>query len=90
MSQAAEHISVDHVGHVAVVTFARPPSNFASVELIRDLADTLERLDGDAPRSLSPIGLCGIDCPDDCCPAPRRPEAAAGEPPPPTPTTPST
>jgi enoyl-CoA hydratase/carnithine racemase len=45
---AAERISVEHKGAVAVVTFARPPLNFASVELIRDLADALERLDGDA------------------------------------------
>jgi enoyl-CoA hydratase/carnithine racemase len=49
MSQAAEHLAVDHVGHVAVMTFANPPLNFASVELVRRIADTLEQLDGD-PR----------------------------------------
>ena len=49
MSQAAEHLSVDHVGHVAVLTFANPPLNFASVELLRRIADALEALDGD-PR----------------------------------------
>jgi enoyl-CoA hydratase/carnithine racemase len=49
MSQAAEHLSVAHVGHVAVVTFANPPLNFASVELVRRIADTFEQLDRD-PR----------------------------------------
>lgn len=44
---AAEHLSVDHVGHVAVLTFANPPLNFASVELVRRIADALEQLDGD-------------------------------------------
>ncbi len=32
--------------HVAVVTLNRPPNNHLSVELLRDLAETLERLDG--------------------------------------------
>jgi len=35
---------------VAVVEFSRPPNNFASVELMRDLADALD--DVDADRSL--------------------------------------
>ncbi len=47
MSQSAERVSVDHEGHVAVVTFAKPPANFASVELLRHIADALEGLDGD-------------------------------------------
>jgi enoyl-CoA hydratase/carnithine racemase len=47
MSQAAERLTVEHKGHVAVVTFSAPPANYASVELLRDLADALERLDGD-------------------------------------------
>ena len=37
-------------GRVAVVEFSRPPNNFASVELMRDLADALD--DVDADRSL--------------------------------------
>jgi enoyl-CoA hydratase/carnithine racemase len=37
-------------GHVAVVEFSRPPNNFASVEMMRDLADALD--DVDADRSL--------------------------------------
>lgn len=47
MTEAASHLSVDRAGHVAVLTFARPPANHVSVELLRDLADVLERLDGD-------------------------------------------
>jgi enoyl-CoA hydratase/carnithine racemase len=47
MTEPAERITVERTGPVAVVTFARPPLNFASVELIRGLADALERLDGD-------------------------------------------
>jgi enoyl-CoA hydratase/carnithine racemase len=48
MPTAAEHLTVDRTGAVAVLTFARPPANYASVELVRDIADALERLDADA------------------------------------------
>ena len=37
-------------GHVALLVFDRPPNNFASVEMMRDLADALD--DVDADRSL--------------------------------------
>jgi len=47
MSKAAEQLTVEKHGHVAVLTFARPPLNFISVDLVRDIADALERLDGD-------------------------------------------
>ncbi|WP_374343516.1 enoyl-CoA hydratase/isomerase family protein [Phenylobacterium sp.] len=40
-------IKVEHEGHVATVTFSRPPNNHVSVGLMRDLADLLEGLDGD-------------------------------------------
>lgn len=40
-------IKVAHEGHVATVTFHRPPNNHVSVDLMRDLADTLEALDKD-------------------------------------------
>lgn len=40
-------IKVAHEGHVATVTFSRPPNNHVSVDLMRDLADTLEALDKD-------------------------------------------
>ncbi len=42
----------------------------AFVAAIRDLV--LERTSGAVPLSLGVLGLCGIDCPDGCCPAPRR------------------
>jgi len=31
-----------------------------------------EQLTGRAPESLSALGLCGVECPATCCPAPRR------------------
>jgi enoyl-CoA hydratase/carnithine racemase len=40
-------IKVAHEGHVATVTFNRPPNNHVSVDLMRDLANTLEALDKD-------------------------------------------
>ncbi len=43
----------------------------AFVDAIRELVE--EQLAGVRPRSLGQLGLCGIDCPDGCCPAPRRP-----------------
>jgi len=52
-----------------------PGTHPAFVAAIRELV--LERLTGAAPRTLGALGLCGVDCPDGCCPAPRRPPAAA-------------
>ncbi len=40
------------------------------VSAIRELV--AEQLFGAAPRSVGTLGLCGIDCPSHCCPAPRR------------------
>jgi enoyl-CoA hydratase/carnithine racemase len=40
-------VSVTIDGHVAVVEFSRPPHNFASVELMRDLADAFDDVDAD-------------------------------------------
>ena len=42
----------------------------AFVRAIRELV--LEQLREDEPKSLGTLGLCGWDCPDICCPAPRR------------------
>lgn len=44
---AAEQLSVARIGHVAVLTFARPPANHVAVELLGEIADVLERLDAD-------------------------------------------
>jgi ferrochelatase len=46
----------------------------AFIAAIRELVE--ERLHGAAPRSAGNLGLCGVDCPATCCPAPRR----AGQP----------
>jgi ferrochelatase len=43
----------------------------AFVAAVRELVQ--ERLTGAPPRFLGDLGLCGVDCPDGCCPAPRRP-----------------
>jgi protoporphyrin/coproporphyrin ferrochelatase len=40
------------------------------VGAIRELVQ--EQLSGAQPRAMSTLGLCGIDCPVGCCPAPRR------------------
>jgi ferrochelatase len=42
----------------------------AFVSAVRELVQ--EQLGGAEPRHLGRLGLCGIDCPDGCCPAPRR------------------
>ena len=41
------------------------------VAAIRELVQ--ERLTGAQPRALGTLGLCGVDCPAGCCPAPVRP-----------------
>jgi ferrochelatase len=43
----------------------------AFVAAVRELVQ--ERLTSAPPRFLGDLGLCGVDCPDGCCPAPRRP-----------------
>ncbi len=40
------------------------------VAAIRELVQ--EQLDGTEPKTLGTLGICGLDCPGDCCPAPRR------------------
>lgn len=49
-------VSANVEGHVAVIEFSRPPHNFASVGLMRDLADALD--DVDADRALRASVLC--------------------------------
>ncbi|HEV7159499.1 MAG TPA: enoyl-CoA hydratase/isomerase family protein, partial [Caulobacteraceae bacterium] len=51
-----ETVSVRVDGHVAVIEFSRPPHNFASVALMRDLADALD--DVDADRALRASVMC--------------------------------
>jgi enoyl-CoA hydratase/carnithine racemase len=42
-----DHIKVEAVGHVAVVTIDKPPHNHVSVDLMRDLADALDAIDAE-------------------------------------------
>ena len=42
----------------------------AFVSALRGLVE--EELTGAAPQSLGSLGLCGVNCPTACCPAPRR------------------
>ncbi|HZZ30654.1 MAG TPA: enoyl-CoA hydratase/isomerase family protein [Phenylobacterium sp.] len=42
-----EHIKVEAAGHVALVTIDKPPHNHVSVDLMRDLADALDAIDGE-------------------------------------------
>jgi ferrochelatase len=45
------------------------------VTAVRELIE--ERTSGADPKFLGSLGLCGIDCPVGCCPAPRRGASAA-------------
>lgn len=38
-------IEISHQGHVATVTFSRPPHNFFTLDLLQSLADAFEQLD---------------------------------------------
>jgi ferrochelatase len=42
----------------------------AFVSMVRELVQ--EQTDGVPPRALGTLGLCGLDCPATCCPAPVR------------------
>jgi enoyl-CoA hydratase/carnithine racemase len=46
-SDSTQHFAVEQKGHVAVLTFSRPPVNHVSAPVIRELADLVERLDAD-------------------------------------------
>ncbi|HSY16322.1 MAG TPA: ferrochelatase [Jatrophihabitantaceae bacterium] len=48
-------------------------SHPAFVAMVGELV--LERLTGQPPEVLGSLGVCGLDCPAGCCPAPRRPQA---------------
>jgi ferrochelatase len=58
---------------LAYARAATPGTHPAFVAAVRELV--LERISGSEPRSLGSLGLCGVDCPEGCCPAPRRPAA---------------
>jgi ferrochelatase len=47
----------------------------AFIAAVRELIE--EQLSGAPPRALGSLGLTGMDCPDGCCPVPRRGATAA-------------
>ena len=52
-------VSVATDGHVAVLTLDRPPNNHVSVELMRDLADALDDIDGEIELRASVLKTAG-------------------------------
>jgi enoyl-CoA hydratase/carnithine racemase len=52
-------VAVSIQGHVAVVTLDRPPNNHVSVELMRDLADALDDIDGQIELRASVLKTAG-------------------------------
>lgn len=45
----SHHVEVEFSGHIALITFSNPPTNFATVGLLSDLADALEEIDKNQP-----------------------------------------
>jgi protoporphyrin/coproporphyrin ferrochelatase len=59
------------------LAFARAATAGTDPDFVAALADlVMEQLTPTPARQLSELGLCGIDCPADCCPRPRRPGVA--------------
>jgi enoyl-CoA hydratase/carnithine racemase len=52
-------LSVTRHGHVALLEIDRPPNNHVSVELMRDLADALEAIDGELELRASVLASAG-------------------------------
>ena len=58
---------------IAFARAATAGTHPAFVRAIRELVE--EQLSGAPPKADGMLGLCGIDCPTSCCPAPKRPVA---------------
>jgi protoporphyrin/coproporphyrin ferrochelatase len=69
-TEARETAAALGLGFARAATAGTHPGFVAA---IRELVQ--EQVDGTEPKALGSLGLCGIDCPDGCCPAPRRPAA---------------
>lgn len=55
------------------LAFARAATAGTHPAFVAAVADLVEeRMTGAEPQSLGGLGLCGLDCPIGCCPAPRR------------------
>ena len=62
------------------LAFARAATAGTHPAFVAAICDLIEeRTSGREPEHLGALGLCGVDCPVGCCPAPRRggPPAAA-------------
>jgi enoyl-CoA hydratase/carnithine racemase len=59
MKQQYGEVSARVDGHVALLEIDRPPNNFVSVELMRDLADALADVDADATLRASVLSAAG-------------------------------
>jgi ferrochelatase len=64
--EARERAEKRGLGFARAATAGTHP---AFVSAIRELVE--ERLHGTPPRNAGSLGLCGVDCPATCCPAPR-------------------
>ena len=59
--------------------FARASTAGTDPAFVAGLADLVqEKLDGRRPAYLGQLGVCGQDCPADCCPAPVRRGSGSG------------
>ena len=59
MTPSDPSVSIRTEGHVAVVTFERPPNNHVTVEAMRALADVLDHVDGEANLRASVLRTAG-------------------------------
>jgi ferrochelatase len=66
-TEARETAAALGMGFARAATAGTHP---AFVTAVRELV--LEQLQGDEPKLLGSLGLCGVECPDGCCPAPAR------------------
>ena len=67
---AEAHATADSLG-IAFARAGTAGTHPAFVTAIRELV--LEHVAAAEPKSVGTLGLCGIDCPKGCCPAPARP-----------------
>jgi ferrochelatase len=66
-TEAAQTAAALGLGFARAATAGTHP---AFVSAIRELVQ--EQLDGVEPKTLGTLGICGVDCPADCCPPPQR------------------
>ncbi len=59
MKEQYGEVSARVQGHVALLEIDRPPNNFVSVELMRDLADALDDVDADKSLRVSVLSAAG-------------------------------